>query len=92
MKACSACDAEMMSEDQFCPQCGNRVSSEPYEDSPVTQGRMDLADVRYKLGMVYYKKREYARAVEAWEQVPGDQSKHPDLPRLIEEARSRANG
>jgi hypothetical protein len=92
MAACQACGAMPQAGDLFCPQCGSRLSVQPAppaDAAAVTQGAMNLSDVRFKLGMVYFKKGEFARAIEAWEKVPPDSPNHGAVQKLIQEARSR---
>jgi cytochrome c-type biogenesis protein CcmH/NrfG len=55
----------------------------------MTQKALDVTDVRYRLGMVYFKKDQYARAVEIWEKILAERPQDKDLERLIEDARNR---
>ena len=58
----------------------------------VTRKSLDVVDVRYRLGMVYFKQGQYKRAAELWEKIlqdrPGDQA----LASQIQDARSRMEG
>jgi len=89
MSTCASCEAELTAEDRYCPQCGKRVVAQAPDSANMTQGAMNLSDVRFKLGMVYFKKGEYARAAEAWEKVLEKNPDNVDLKRLVQDARSR---
>lgn len=89
MSTCASCDAEFAPDDRYCPQCGKRIERQEVDGANMTQGAMNLSDVRFKLGMVYFKKGEYARAAEAWEKVLANNPDNVDLKRLIQDARSR---
>lgn len=89
MSTCASCDAEVAPEDRFCPQCGKRIETQAADSANMTQGAMNLSDVRFKLGMVYFKKGEYARAAEAWEKVLENNPDNVDLKRLVQDARAR---
>ena len=89
MSTCASCEAEVADDDRYCPQCGKRIERQEADSANMTQGAMNLSDVRFKLGMVYFKKGEYARAAEAWEKVLENNPDNVDLKRLIQDARSR---
>ena len=92
MDHCPRCRTACEPEDRFCSQCGHRIS-QAEDRAPVgTQKSLDISEVQYNLGMVYFKKQDYQRAVETWEKVlvrrPGDE----ELKALILEARSHCDG
>ena len=91
MPACPHCDTETMPEDRYCPQCGKRIVADDLDNPAMTQGAMDIGDVRFKLGMVYFKKGEHKRAVETWEKVLLDDPDNVELKRLIQATRSQYN-
>ena len=91
MSNCSECGAKCEPEDRYCPQCGRRMSGSTGGGSVDTQKSLDLSEIQYNLGMVYFKKQEYQRAIETWEKVLGRRPDDGELKRLIEEARSQAD-
>ena len=89
MHTCSECGAGYEDEDRYCPQCGNRLAEGNATEAINTQESLDLFDVQYKLGLVYYRKGDYPRAVETWEKVLARRPGDIDLASLVEDARSR---
>jgi cytochrome c-type biogenesis protein CcmH/NrfG len=89
MANCSYCDEELGVGDRYCTRCGRQSASLASEGEVMTQKALDVTDVRYRLGMVYFKKDQYARAVEIWEKILAERPQDKDLERLIEDARNR---
>lgn len=68
MSECPNCQTPYAPGDRFCNQCGQRlVEADPDQGGGLTQRSLSLADVHYNLGQVYFKKKEYRKAIEAWE-------------------------
>jgi tetratricopeptide (TPR) repeat protein len=68
MSECPNCQAPCEPDDRFCSQCGERLSEPEFEEKEgLTQKSLSLAQVHYNLGMVYYKKGEYRKALQCWE-------------------------
>ena len=91
MSNCSKCGAKYEPEERYCSQCGHRISGSTGGDSVDTQKSLDLSEIQYNLGMVYFKKQEYQRAIETWEKVLERRPDDGELKELIEEARSHAD-
>ena len=89
MPNCAQCGAAYESEDRYCPQCGRRLSLLEAEGGVNTQKPLDILEVQYKLGMVYFKKGDYQRAAEALGRVLRERPDDADLKRLVRDARSR---
>lgn len=68
MSECPNCQTPYAPGDRFCNQCGQRLlEPEAAPGGGHTQRSLSLADVHYNLGLVYFKKEEYRKALEAWE-------------------------
>ncbi len=89
MSNCPRCGASREPEDRYCAQCGQRLLPFSAVGAMNTQKTLDIADVQYKLGMVYFKKEDYLRAAEVWEKVLKERPDDSELKALIQDARSR---
>ena len=68
MPECPYCKASCEPQDRYCSQCGVRLAEEAFMESGArTQKSLDLVDVHYNLGLVYFKKGRYQEALETWE-------------------------
>ncbi len=79
MPECPSCKTSYDSKDRYCNQCGTRLSQEQFMDSGArTQKALDLIDVHYNLGLVYFKKGQHRQALEIWEKAlvrdPGNEN------------------
>jgi len=73
-------------EDRYCGSCGERLRKSADERAGgMTQKIIDLSDVRYKLGMVYYRKGDLSSAIRAWRQVLEEKPEYTGLRELIEQ-------
>jgi hypothetical protein len=88
MAECPRCGALIEGEDIYCGRCGERlkVGDTSPTDTSLTQKSMDVVDIRYKLGMVYYKKGNIAQALELWKKVLAQHSEHTVVREMIEKA------
>ncbi len=90
MTYCPRCSSEHEPEDLYCPQCGQRLSSYDSKEGPIgTQRTMELYGVQYRLGIVYFKKGDYGRALEVWERALRERPNDEELKNLIRDARNR---
>ncbi len=89
MSVCSHCGANHEAEDRYCSQCGKQLSPFNIPGAMTTQKALDISDVRYRLGMVYFRKGLYPRALEIWEKILQDRPGDKDLAALVQDARSR---
>lgn len=70
MSECPNCKAPCSAQDRYCNQCGTRLTKvELAESGARTQKAVDLVDVYYNLGMVYFKQGQYPKALEIWERT-----------------------
>ena len=89
MPNCPQCSTRHEPEDRYCPKCGQRVASDSADQPMSTMVAMNVSDVQYNLGKVYFKKGDYHRAVETWEKVLKGRPDDAELKALIQDARSR---
>jgi Tfp pilus assembly protein PilF len=54
-----------------------------------TQKSLNLVDVRYNLGVVYFKKGQYLEALATWEKALEKDPDNPELRERIAEVRRR---
>lgn len=90
MSPCPKCHSETYPGDKYCGQCGHKlVSSSHMRGGEMTQKSMKAADVRYKLGMVYFKRGKYEEAIKSWQKLLEDESENEAVKQLIDEARRK---
>ena len=90
MPNCPQCGTLHEPEDRYCPRCGNRIVGKSTDQPMSTMKAMNISDVQYKLGMVYFKKGDYLRAAETWEKVLQGRPENATLLKtMIEDAQSR---
>lgn len=68
MKTCPRCGNFSEAEDAFCGQCGLQLSIGNV-NMDFTQKALNIDDIRYNLGIVYYKKKNYQAALEVLEKI-----------------------
>ena len=67
MPECPQCKAPCEAGDRYCNQCGLRLVDDEFMPSGArTQKSLDLVDVHYNLGLVYFKKGRYEEALKTW--------------------------
>jgi tetratricopeptide (TPR) repeat protein len=89
MPECPKCQTPCGPEDRFCSQCGERLAVPELSGGGRTQKALSLSEVHYNLGMVYYKKGEYRKALEYWEKGLGQDPGNAFLQKCIAEAREK---
>lgn len=88
MTACPKCQVESCPEDKYCHQCGCKLDHALHAmGGKVTQKAMNAEDVRYKLGMTYFKRGKYREAIETWQKLLKNESDNVAVKQLIDEAR-----
>ena len=74
----------------YCNECGRRLGGTLVMDSGArTQKAMDLIDVHYNLGLVYYKKGQYREALATWEKALARDPDNEMLKEKLEEVKGR---
>lgn len=90
MPECPNCKTPYSPHDRYCNQCGTRLAKVEFMDSGArTQKSLDLVDVYYNLGLVYFKKGQCQKALETWEKALGLDPGNGVLQERIAEARAR---
>jgi predicted amidophosphoribosyltransferase len=90
MPTCPKCQAETLPEDKYCSQCGSKlVRSFQTSGGKATQKAMKTSDIRYKLGMIYFKRKKYQEAINTWQKLLEDESENVAVKQLIDEARKK---
>lgn len=79
MSECPNCKTPHAVDDRYCGQCGHRLSVSDFTESGArTQKSLDLVDVHYNLGLVYFKQGEIDQALATWRKAlatdPGNES------------------
>ena len=68
MKQCSNCRCEISTEDLYCGQCGMLLQSSELKPA-ITKAEIRIEEVRFNLGMVYFKMGKYCKAIEMFEKT-----------------------
>lgn len=69
MITCPQCQQPCEPEDKFCGHCGQNLRVGLEGRTKNTQLAIDVIEVKYRLGMVYFKKGRVNDAIELWKQV-----------------------
>lgn len=87
MNVCTKCDTTYYDGDKFCGKCGVKIEVAEVP-SYMTQGGLNVSEVRSNLGVVYFKMGKYPEALNEFKKVlirnPND-PKALDMIRQIEE-------
>ena len=90
MSTCPKCQAAVYSENQYCSHCGHKLDlSSQACGGRVTQKTLKSAEVRYKLGIIYFKRGKYQKAIETWEKLLDEESDNFAVEQLIDNARKQ---
>lgn len=82
--SCPRCGSVIYKEDRFCGICGfNLAHKSTAKPVAGTQVDLKLSDIRFNLAMIYYKKGDYAKALDAFENLLKED---PDNPQVKEMA------
>ena len=87
MSKCPRCNTLCRPEDRYCGKCGEYLGNRSSDrDGLRTQKSIEVSDIRHKLGVVYFKKGQYAKAVEIWRKVLQDAPDNLEVKTFIEKA------
>ena len=90
MSTCPECQAAIYSEDKYCSQCGHKLDLSTHAgDRRLTQKPLKSSEVRYKLGIIYFKRGKYKKAIETWEKLLDEESDNFAIEQLIDNARKQ---
>jgi len=91
MKECPSCLAPSEVEDRFCHKCGAALDPSPpsagLASSTRTQQAISLGEIRFKLGLVHYRKGERAQARDLWTKVLEENPNHREAREMLEKLR-----
>ncbi len=83
--SCQRCGSEAYPEDKFCGVCGFSLANQVAPNtSEGTQVDLKLSDIRYNLGMIYYKKGELKKAAETFENLLKEDPENPQFQEMLE--------
>lgn len=90
MPKCPKCQTEALPEDKYCSRCGHKLArSLQTRGGKVTQKAMKADDIRYKLGIIYFKREKYQEAINIWQKLLEEESENVAVKQLIDEARKK---
>ena len=90
MPECPECQTPHAEGDRYCGQCGFRLAQLEYLESGArTQKSIDLIDVYYNFGLVYYKQEQFQKAMETWQKALKRDPGNEELEARIEEAKAQ---
>lgn len=88
MPTCQKCQTVALPDDKFCGHCGYEIHSAATDLHTLTEHSLDVVEVKFRLGMVYYKKDNLESAVALWKEVLELDENHADAILMIESVRS----
>ena len=90
MPECPGCQSTYHEGDRYCGVCGTRLADPQFLESGArTQKSLNLVDVQYNLGLVYFKKEMYSEAIESWEKALEQDPGNEEIKDRIAEAKDR---
>lgn len=90
MNICPRCGKSYSSEDKFCGFCGYNLTVQ-INSNFVTQRALKVSDIRFNLGLVYFKEGKYSQAIETFEKILKDEPDHLQVQEMLERAREALN-
>jgi len=88
MSFCPRCTATTFEGDKFCGTCGLLIA-ERTTFPELTQKSYGLEEVRYKLGVVYFKKGSYQEAYDIFEKILEQDPQHKDASEMVRLVRDK---
>lgn len=82
-KECNRCGFEIEENDVFCGGCGLNLLSKSSTPGLTSQG-IDVVDIQINLGIVYFKKKEFDRALTLFKEVLKIRPDHETARRFAE--------
>lgn len=90
MTTCSRCGAEFDPGDLFCGKCGTKLLSQT-GGMGSTQKELKLDDIQMSLGIVYFKKKEYQKAIASFKKVLELKPQNVNAQRFLEQVQRLVN-
>lgn len=96
MSTCPKCGATTNAEDIFCGACGLKLAAmvpQAPNNTMLTQKELKAIDIRFNLGVVYFKMGKYDQAMETFEKILQEEPNNIrvlDMCERIREARQKA--
>ncbi len=87
MTECPQCHAQAEPEDKYCGQCGCDLNADPTLISSRTQHALDATEIKYRLGLVFFKKDNIEGAVKLWEEILAAHPEHEGARDMLEKIR-----
>jgi lipopolysaccharide biosynthesis regulator YciM len=72
--------------DNFCGYCGFAQNLED-KNHQATQKELKVNHIRFKLAVVYLKKKEYMKAIEMFEKIESDEPANIEVKKKLKKAR-----
>jgi lipopolysaccharide biosynthesis regulator YciM len=84
---CPNCNSKFFPEDVYCGNCGNRLNEQKIVFG-ATQQALKASDIQFKLGVVYFKKKEFPKAVELFTKILEQEPTHTQALEMLEAAKN----
>lgn len=85
MTTCPQCQKPVASDDKFCGHCGHALQRPSGPSNRRTEHAIDVVEVKYRLGMVYYKKNNLPAAIKLWREVLSINPQHQDARAMLKQ-------
>ncbi|MFH1008387.1 MAG: tetratricopeptide repeat protein [Candidatus Latescibacterota bacterium] len=85
MPTCPRCGTPCEPEEKYCGKCGQKLLSALSKGKETLQA-LDVSEVRYKLGLIYYRRGDLSEAIEIWKRVLEDNPENLAVKLLVEKA------
>ncbi|KPK28987.1 MAG: hypothetical protein AMJ61_00430 [Desulfobacterales bacterium SG8_35_2] len=81
--SCPNCNFQIFPEDIYCGKCGNRLKEQKLVFG-ATQQALKASDIQFKLGVVYFKKREFQKATELFTKILEEEPTHTEALEMLD--------
>ena len=89
MSECPQCRSTVEPEDKFCGQCGCDLHLAPHPVHSLTAHALDVIEVKYRLGIVYFKKNNLQGAIDLWKEVLALKPDHQEAGDMLKQAEAQ---
>jgi tetratricopeptide (TPR) repeat protein len=84
MPTCPNCHSAAHERDKFCGQCGAHLTPVSTPESTLTEHALNVVEVKFRLGAIYYKKKNYKAAAEMFREVLSFHPEHSDAKIMLD--------